>query len=199
MPSRSLLPHIVTIVSLIIVVLIAVSGLPRSFAAEQAPDVPAWLKAHVGEGDGQIAPVVLQRARALYLQKMSDGAVKNPCYFAMDATRPGGCWAPVLRHLRSRPVVSRGFSGSRQRPQFARHREFRKRNECAKNFGNAMDSKLTTGGAYGTDEEITSFKGYYRNAAGKYAALAARSCSSTAKATQQTRDLAPSAGIRPRC
>ena len=88
--SRSLLPHIVTIVGLVIVVLIALSGLPRSFAAEQPSDVPAWLRAHVGEGEGQIAPVVLQRARALYLQKVSEGAVKNPCYFAMDATRPGG-------------------------------------------------------------------------------------------------------------
>ena len=45
---------------------------------------------HVGEGEGQIAQVVLQKARALYLKKVSEGAVKNPCYFAMDATRPGG-------------------------------------------------------------------------------------------------------------
>jgi hypothetical protein len=64
---------------------------------EQSSDVPAWLRAHVGEGEGQIAQVVLQRARALYLQKVSEGAIKNPCYFAMDATRPGG-WATVLRH-----------------------------------------------------------------------------------------------------
>ena len=71
-------------------VIAAVSGLPRSFAAEQPADVPAWLQAHVGDGDGQIAQVVLQRARALYLQKLSEGAVNNPCYFAMDATRPGG-------------------------------------------------------------------------------------------------------------
>src|SRR6476620_2495141 len=83
--SRSLLPFIVAIVGLI-----ALSGLPRSSAADQASDVPAWRRAHVGEGEGQIAPVVLQRARALYLQKVSEGAVKNPCYFAMDATRPGG-------------------------------------------------------------------------------------------------------------
>src|SRR4029078_13279460 len=61
-----------------------------SYAAEQAPEVPAWLESHVGEGPSQIAQVVLQRARALYLQKVSEGTVKNPCYFAMDATRPGG-------------------------------------------------------------------------------------------------------------
>jgi hypothetical protein len=34
-----------------------------------------------------------------------------------------------------------------------------------------MDSKLTTGGAYVTGEEIASFKGYYRASAGKDAAL----------------------------
>ncbi|MCP4820878.1 MAG: hypothetical protein GY883_16945, partial [Shimia sp.] len=49
---------------------------------------PKWLKKHIGNGQDQIAPVVLERARAHYLQKLQDGAVKNPCYFAMDATRP---------------------------------------------------------------------------------------------------------------
>ena len=71
-------------------VIVAVSGSPRSFAVEQPTGVPAWLQAHVGEGEGQIAQVVLQRARALYLKKVSEGTIKNPCYFAMDATRPGG-------------------------------------------------------------------------------------------------------------
>jgi hypothetical protein len=52
---RSLLPAIVNIVSLIIIIVVALSGLPRSFAAEQPSDVPAWLRAHVGEGEGQIA------------------------------------------------------------------------------------------------------------------------------------------------
>ena len=81
MQLRSLLLAIVNLV-----IVIALSAASRSFAVEQPPDVPAWLRAHIGEGDGQIAPVVLQRARALYLKKVSDGAVKNPCYFAMDAT-----------------------------------------------------------------------------------------------------------------
>src|SRR5262245_42049536 len=74
----------------LIIIVVALSGLPLSFAADHPSDIPAWLRAHVGEGDGQIAAVVLQRARALYRQKVSEGAVKNPCYFAMDATRPGG-------------------------------------------------------------------------------------------------------------
>ena len=47
---------LVNIVSLNIIV--AVSGSPRSFAAEQSSDVPAWLRAHIGEGEGQIAQVV---------------------------------------------------------------------------------------------------------------------------------------------
>ena len=59
-----------------------------SFAAEQSSDVPAWLRDHIGEGDGRIARVVLQRARTLYLRKSKEGVVKNACYFAMDATRP---------------------------------------------------------------------------------------------------------------
>ena len=58
--------------------------------AEPPADVPAWLRAHVGEGEGEVAPVILQRARALYLQKVNEGAVKNPCYFAMAATRQVG-------------------------------------------------------------------------------------------------------------
>jgi hypothetical protein len=89
MRLRSLLLAIVAIASLIMIGG-ALSGWPRSFAAELPWLDPDWLQAHVGEGEGQIAPVVLQRARALYLKKVSEGAVNNPCYFAMDATRPGG-------------------------------------------------------------------------------------------------------------
>ena len=87
MRLRSVLLNIVKIFSLFFIV-IALSASPRSSAAVQASDVPAWLRAHVGEGEGQIAQVVLQRARALYLQKVREGVVRNPCYFAMDATRP---------------------------------------------------------------------------------------------------------------
>jgi hypothetical protein len=146
------------------------SGALRSFAAEQPPDVPAWLKAHVGYGDGQIAPVVLQRARALYLQKLSEGAAKNPCYFAMDATRPGGftrrfyviCEADkTFRAVPSGHGSGRNVAGA----------NFANGIQCAKNFSNATDSKLTTGGPYVTEETVTRFKGYYRNAAGKYVAF----------------------------
>src|SRR5262245_65291797 len=77
------------LINLCLIGIIAVWGAAASLAAEQPSEIPAWLRAHIGEGDGQIAPVVLQRARALYLKKVSEGAVKNPCYFAMDATRPG--------------------------------------------------------------------------------------------------------------
>jgi hypothetical protein len=47
---------------------IAVWGTAASLATEQPSDVPAWLRSHIGEGEGQIARVVLQRARALYLK-----------------------------------------------------------------------------------------------------------------------------------
>ena len=38
--------------------------------------------------EGQIARPVLVRARTLYLQKVNEGVVGNPCYFAMAATHP---------------------------------------------------------------------------------------------------------------
>ncbi len=165
MQLRSLL---ISIVALIIVV--ALSGALRTFAAEQPQDVPAWLKAHVGYGEGQIAPVVLQRARALYLQKEKEGAARNPCYFAMDATRPGGftrrfyviCETDrTFRALPSGHGSGRNVAGA----------NFTNGIQCAKNFSNATDSKLTTGGSYVTEETVTRFKGYYRNAAGKYVAF----------------------------
>ena len=47
---------------------------------------PLYAKPPAAE-DGAVtrtsAPVVFQRAGALYLNKVSEGAVNNPCYFAM--------------------------------------------------------------------------------------------------------------------
>jgi len=164
--SRLLLTTSVGVVGLIV---LALSGLPRSFAADQASDVLPWLKAHVGEGDGQIAPLVLQRARALYLQKLNAGAIKNPCYFAMDATRPAGFgrrFYVICEANRYFRAVPSGHGSGRSVPGA----NFSNGIQCAKNFSNAMDSKLTTGGPYVTAEIRTSFKGYYRSA-GKYVAF----------------------------
>jgi hypothetical protein len=166
---RSVLLNTVKIFSLFLIV-IAFSASRRSFAAEQASDVPAWLRAHVGDGEGQIAQVVLQRARALYLQKVSEGAVKNPCYFAMDATRPhdlsdgklGPRFYVICEFGRSFRAISAGHGGGGDLKDIA---NFANGKRCAKNFGNAMDSKLTAGGAYVTGETKTSFKGYYRASA----------------------------------
>jgi hypothetical protein len=137
---------------------------------EQPSDIPAWLLAHVGEGEGQIANVVLRRARALYLQKASEGVVKNPCYFAMDATRPAGFgrrFYVICEAGRSFRAIPSGHGNGRNLAGLA---NFANGIRCAKNFSNAMDSKLTTGGAYVTAETRTSFKGYYRTA-GKNEAL----------------------------
>lgn len=140
-------------------------------AAPQAvPAIPAWLKAHIGEGEGQIAQVVLDRARALYFRKTSAGIVKNPCYFAMDATRPGGLtrrFYIICEADRSFRAIPSGHGNGRKISGAA---DFSNGIRCAKNFSNAMDSKLTTGGPYVTAEIRTSFKGYHR-AAGKYASL----------------------------
>jgi len=160
---------LLNVVSLFIIV--ALSGSPQSFAVEQPSGIPTWLRAHVGEGEGQIAPVVLQRARSFYLQKASEGAVKNPCYFAMDATRPGGSgrrFYVICETDRSFRAVPSGHGSGRNLGGIA---NFANGIQCAKNFSNAMDSKLTTGGAYVTDETITSFKGYYRNGSGKSVAF----------------------------
>ncbi len=157
-------PLRLSVLPLILAVLVLVPDSSPSLAAEQPLDIPDWLQAYVGTGEGQIAPVVLQRARALHQRKVSEGAVHNACYFAMDATRPstspdGG---PSLRFYiiceedQSFRAVSSGYGSGRklQRANFSNGRE------CAKNFSNAEGSKLTTGGAYVTAEARTSFKGY---------------------------------------
>ena len=77
------------------VIVIALAAASRSFAVEQPSDIPGWLRPNVGEGEPQIAQVVLQRVRALYFQKVRAGVVRNPCYFAMDATRPHGRYGPL--------------------------------------------------------------------------------------------------------
>ncbi|MFO7478260.1 MAG: hypothetical protein R6X03_07945 [Methyloceanibacter sp.] len=143
---------------------------PVAPAAPEASAIPAWLKSHVGEGDGQIAPVVLQRARAHYLRKVSEDAVKNPCYFAKDATRPAGLgrrFYIICEAERSFRAISSGHGNGRNLKGIA---NFANGIRCAKNFSNALDSKLTTGGPYVTAETRTSFKGYYR-ASGKNAPL----------------------------
>lgn len=136
-------------------------------AVEQSSAIPGWLRVHVGGGEGQIAQPVLQRARALYLRKVGEGAIRNPCYFAMDATRPhnlsgrgpGRRFYIICEAERSFRAISSGHGGGRNLKGIA---DFSNGRKCAKNFGNAEDSNLTTGGAYVTAETRTSFKGYYR-------------------------------------
>jgi hypothetical protein len=175
MRLRSALPIIANIFSLFIIS-IALLASPRSRAAQQSSDVPAWLSAHVGEREDQIAQAVLQRARALYLQKSSEGAIRNPCYFAMDATRPndlgngklGRRFYVICESDRSFRAISAGHGGGRALKGIA---DFANGRTCATNFSNAMDSNLTAGGAYVTAETKTSFKGYYRVSAKQDAVL----------------------------
>lgn len=174
MRLKSVLLSIIDIFSVFMIV--ALSALPRCFAAQQSSDVPAWLRAHVGEGKAQIAQVVLQKARALYLKKVGEGAVKNPCYFAMDATRPndssegklGGRFYVICESNRSFRTISAGHGGGRDLKGIA---DFANGRRCAKNFSNALDSELTAGGPYLTGETKTSFKGYFRTSAKQEAVL----------------------------
>jgi hypothetical protein len=147
-----------------------VPAAPVAPAGPSASGVPAWLQAHVGHGDGQISPVVLQRARGFYLKKLRDGAVHNPCYFAFDATRPAGPgrrFYVICEASKTFRAVPSGHGGGRNLPGIA---DFSNGLRCAKNFSNAEASKLTTGGGYVTAEIRTSFKGYYR-AEGTYQPL----------------------------
>ncbi len=160
----------------IVVAAIAFAATLPSRAAAPASPIPAWLSAHVGADNGEIAPVVLERARAFYREKVAAGAVKNPCYFAMDATRPNTAsnGGPGLRFYiicevsQSFRAISSGHGAGRRLPGIADYSNGR---TCAKNFGNAEGSSLTTGGAYVTAEIKTSFKGYYRTAAHRNALL----------------------------
>jgi len=143
--------------------LIALAGASRSLAGEAG--VPAWLAAHVGDGEGEIAPVVLERARALYQRK----GVRNPCYFAFDATRPhdlgggmGRRFYIICEAQQSFRAIPAGHGGGRDLDGA----DFANGRRCVKNFGNAMDSDLTAGGDYVTAEITGSYKGYYRIAGG---------------------------------
>ncbi|MET1414355.1 murein L,D-transpeptidase catalytic domain-containing protein [Roseibium sp. HPY-6] len=134
--------------------------------AQQSTKIPAWLQKHVGTKDGQIAPIVLQRARAHYERKRRQGKVRNPCYLAMDATRPstsrsgkpGRRFYVICEQRKLFRAISSGYGNGRklQRANFSNGRQ------CARNFSNAEGSKLTAGGSYVTAETRTSFKGYYR-------------------------------------
>ena len=131
-------------------------------SAPAASGIPPWLAAHVGDGDGQISSVVLQRARGFYLKKVREGAVDNPCYFAFDATRPavtGRRFYVICEASKSFSAVPSGHGSGRNLSGVA---DLSNDVRCAKNFSNAEGSKLTTGGGYVTAELRTSFKGYYR-------------------------------------
>lgn len=150
---------------------VALSSLPPAFAAERLSDVSPWLRPHVGTGDNQIAPVVLRRARALYLRKRAEGAIRNPCYFAMDATRPGGFgrrFYVICEPYQSFQAIAAAHGKGRNLKKIP---DFSNGIRCAKNFSNARDSWLTTGGPYMTAEIRTSFKGYYPGAEGELVPL----------------------------
>jgi len=152
--------------SIALVFAVVMTGAGPAGAAQQSSAVPAWLQKHVGKGDGQIAPIVLQRARALYERKRRQGKVRNPCYLAMDATRPstsasgkpGRRFYVICEKRKYFRAVSSGYGNGRKLPRA----NFSNGRQCARNFSNAEGSKLTAGGAYVTAETRTSFKGYHR-------------------------------------
>lgn len=135
-------------------------------AASVSENIPTWLQQHVGTGEGKIAPIVLKRARALYQKQVARGRVRNPCYMAMDATRPSTSskgtasqrYYVICEEKRTFTAVSSGYGNGRKLPQA----NFSNGRECARHFSNALDSNLTMGGSYLTAEARTSHKGYFR-------------------------------------
>ena len=152
--------------ALVLSVLALILAAP-SFAAKKPEEIPEWLRRHVGLGDGKIAATVLQRSRKLYQQQVRKGKIKNPCYFAMDATRPhdmghkrlGRRFYIICEAKKSFRAIPAGHGGGRKLRGLAKITNGRR---CVKNFSNALNSKLTDGGAYITAETKTSFKGFYR-------------------------------------
>lgn len=156
-----------TIAGLLLALTVVAWPREEAVASEPPSATPAWLAPHVGEGEGQIAQPVLERARTLYRRKRDAGVVRNPCYFAMDATRPNeadgaGRFYVICEAETSFQAVSAGHGGGRKLEGVA---DFQNGRTCARHFGNAMNSNLTTGGAYVTGHPTTSFKGYYRDTA----------------------------------
>jgi len=147
------------------VLLAATLALTLAHQALAQTEVPRWLQKHVGYDDGQIAPLVLARARAHHRAETKARKTRNSCYMAMDATRPstmpsgqpGKRFFVICEKRRSFRAMSSGYGNGRklQAANFANGRQ------CARHFSNAEGSKLTAGGAYVTAEHRTSFKGYY--------------------------------------
>jgi hypothetical protein len=161
----------------LVIFILALLFSTSTFAAKQpSADIPEWLQRHVGKGDGKIAAVVLQRAREHYLREVKKSKIKNSCYFAMDATRPhdmgrnrlGRRFYIICEGKKQFSAIPAGHGGGRKLRGLARITNGRR---CAKNFSNALDSKLTDGGAYITAETKTSFKGYYRTSGKRRSAL----------------------------
>lgn len=143
----------------------AMTATAPAHAASDQSDIPEWLQKHVGTGHGKIAPVILERARALYQRKVEAGEISNPCYFAKDVTRPSGTnglatprFYVICEEEKSFRAVSSGYGNGRKLEKA----DFSNGRQCAENFSNAEGSKLTMGGPYVTAETKTSFKGYYK-------------------------------------
>lgn len=139
---------------------------PPEPAQPVIPGVPAWLNPHIGDGEGQISATVLKRARDFHQAKVRAGKVKNSCYFAFDATRPGeGAkrFYAICENKQTFRAVASGHGAGRNFEGLA---NVSNNARCAKNFSNAANSHLTTGGGYLTAETRTSFKGYYSEAGG---------------------------------
>jgi len=135
--------------------------------AEPPGDVPDWLSQKVGLGENQIAPVVLERARAHYVDKVKNGQINGLCYMAMDATKPhrnddGSVMNRFYLICESLGIYLPISAGHGSGVQY-KDQDFSNGKKCGKNFSNASGSLLTMGGRYLTGNVIYSYKGMARD------------------------------------
>jgi hypothetical protein len=151
----------------ILMLLYAVFALVPAAQAQSA--LPGWLQAHIGDRPNQ---VVFKRARASYLRLKKEGTVTNPCYIAMDATKrhdmggeempPGDRAYLICEDTHTFMPFSAGHGAGTA----VLHAQNSK--GCAKHFGNAYGSNMTTGGTYWTGTINRSIKGKLRNGEGTF-------------------------------
>jgi hypothetical protein len=106
-----------------------------------------WLQADYGEGEGQIAPVVLQRGARALPEESERKARQQSSTSPWTPRAPGGLGRRFLRHLRSRSDVSaRVPVRPWQRLNLEGIANFANGIACAKNFSDARDSTADDGG-----------------------------------------------------
>ena len=159
---------------LLVNIVIALLGAIRSFAVEQPSDIPAWLRPNVGEGEGQIAQVVLQRRARASPPKSARGRGQKSLLFChgryASPRSADGKLGPRFHVICGRPIVrcdsaGHGAAAIQGIVDFANGQAGARRTSAMRWI--RRDGRW----AYVTAETRTSFKGYYGASAKQDAVL----------------------------